>query len=46
MNKLFITISATLLCLPLFGQEIRVESARFSVGDNPAWAQPSFDDSA
>ena len=48
MNNIRIFFLAALLVLPglLSAQEVTVNEARFSVGDNPAWSQPAFDDSA
>ena len=46
MKRLLITITLSLAALTLAAQGVSIETARFQVGDNPAWQQPGFDDSA
>ena len=46
MKKLLIVLFALPLWVASFAQGVSVESAKFSVGDRPEWAQPAFDDSS
>ena len=44
MKKLLFVLFALSLAVASHAQGVHVESAKFSVGDKPEWAQPSFDD--
>ncbi len=47
MRKTFVTICALCLCLVgMRAQGVSVTEGKIAVGDNPAWSQPSFVDSA
>ena len=46
MKKLLFVLFALPLWVVSFAQGVSVESAKFSVGDKPEWAQPAFDDSS
>ena len=46
MKKLLFVLFALPLWVASFAQGVSVESAKFSVGDRPEWAQPAFDDSS
>ncbi len=46
MKKLLFVLFALPLWVVSFAQGVSVESAKFSVGDKPEWAQPAFNDSS
>ena len=46
MKKIVAILVLTLASALAWAQEVSLETARFQVGDNPAWQQPGFDDSA
>ena len=46
MKRTIITLAILLLCRLALAQGISVETAKFRVGDNPAWASPSFNDTS
>ena len=46
MKRLLITFIWAFTAFTLAAQGVSVEKARFHVGDNAAWMQPGFDDSA
>ena len=45
MKRILLVLGLTLCCVAVWAQGVSVETARFQVGDNPAWSNPSFDDS-
>ena len=46
MKKIVAILVLTLASALAWAQEVSLETARFQVGDNPAWQQPGFDDSS
>ena len=46
MKRLLVTLLWAFAAFTLAAQGVSVEKARFHVGDDPAWQQPGFDDSA
>jgi hypothetical protein len=46
MKKILFVWGLIFSCLMAWAQGVSVETARFQVGDNPAWSHPAFDDSA
>ena len=46
MKRLALILTLSALSLAAVAQEVTIESAKFCVGDQPAWSAPSFDDGA